>query len=105
MGKLRIPEAHLDWQARGGGVFPAEPPGVLGGSPWPRLGQLQKADPHLCRPHPPWVPCPHPGWEGVRVFMERLNPSAVPKEAESSASLISSPWKPFPWPWAALGGP
>lgn len=28
--------------------------------------------------------------------MERLNPSAGPKEVESSASLIS-PWKPFPW--------
>ena len=30
--------------------------------------------------------------------MERLNPSAGPKEAETSTRLISSPWKPFSWP-------
>lgn len=33
--------------------------------------------------------------------MERLNPCASPKEAESSASLISSPWKAFSCQWGA----
>lgn len=63
-------------------VFPAQPPGALGeplclaGSPL-----AVQATPILGSASPP-LGAGSSGWEGGSVFMERLNLSACPKEAE-----------------------